>query len=106
MKRRNFLELAGLGLCSSLVPPKLLAGPVSRTLPIAPLPSRASEGYTAKAYGTKLTSGHFGKWISDQFGLPAYQYTCNQITDPKAVSQVNKAWRSATDHTHQWETTV
>jgi hypothetical protein len=94
MKRRNFLELAGLGLCSSLVPPKLLAEPTSRTLPIAALPS---EGDVAKAYG----SGHFGKWISDPFGLPAYQYTCNQITDPKAVSPVDKAWRSSTDHTHQ-----
>jgi hypothetical protein len=33
--------------------------------------------------------------------MPAYQYTCNQITDPKAVSPVDKAWRSPTDHTHQ-----
>jgi hypothetical protein len=94
MKRRNFLELAGLGLCSGLVPPKLLAKSASRTLPIGAPPSEAD---TTKAYG----SGHFGKWISDSFGLPAYQYTCNQIKDPKAVSQVDKSWRSATDHTHQ-----
>jgi hypothetical protein len=99
MKRRNFLELAGLGLCSSLVSPKLLAGSAytraaSQKLPIAALPP---EGDAAKAYG----SGHFGKWITDSFGLPAYQYTCNQSTDPKAVSEVDKAWRSATDHTHQ-----
>ncbi len=94
MKRRDFIELAGLGLCSSLVPPRLLAGAESKKLPIAAL---LSEGDEAKAYG----SGHFGKWITDSFGLPAYQYTCNQITDPKAVSPVDKAWRSAADHTHQ-----
>ena len=97
MKRRNFLELAGLGLCSSLVSPKLLAGSASRTAPLAAVPSEADTATAAKAYG----SGNFGKWITDSFGLPAYQYTCNQITDPKAFSQVDKAWRTATDHTHQ-----
>ncbi len=51
----------------------------------------------AKAYG----SGHFGEWVSDQFGLPAYRYTCDQITDAKAVTPVHKEWRSPTDHTHQ-----
>jgi hypothetical protein len=51
----------------------------------------------SKAFG----SGHFGEWINDQFGLPAYRYTCNQITDPKAVSPVHKQWRGPTDHTHQ-----
>ena len=93
MERRKFLELAGLGLSSSLVSTKL-AGIANRTPPTAALPS---EGEADKAYG----SGHFGKWISDSFGLPAYQYTCNQIKDPKAVSPVDKAWRSPTDHTHQ-----
>jgi hypothetical protein len=39
--------------------------------------------------------------ITDQFGLPAYRYTCNQVTDPKAVSPVHKQWRGPTDHTHQ-----
>jgi hypothetical protein len=37
----------------------------------------------------------------DDFGLPAYRYTCNQAVDPKAVSPVHKQWRSPTDHTHQ-----
>ena len=46
-------------------------------------------------------SGHFGEWITDQFGLPAYKYTCNQISDEKAVTPVHKEWRSPTDHTHQ-----
>ncbi len=93
MERRKFLELAGLGLSSSLVSTKL-AGIANRTPPTAALPS---EGEADKAYG----SGHFGKWVSDPFGMPAYEYTCNQIKDPKAVSPVDKAWRSPTDHTHQ-----
>ncbi|NIM95998.1 MAG: hypothetical protein GTO18_20045 [Anaerolineales bacterium] len=50
-----------------------------------------------KAYG----SGAFGEWIEDDFGLPAYRYTCDQINDPKAVSPTNPIWRSPTDHSHQ-----
>src|SRR5258708_4636909 len=51
----------------------------------------------SKAYG----SGYFGNWIEDEFGLPAFQYTCNQITDPKAVTQVNPGMLSSTEHVHQ-----
>ena len=47
-----------------------------------------------KQYG----SGYFGEWVEDEFGLPTYHYTCNQIDDPKAVSPVNEAFRSKTDH--------
>jgi len=52
---------------------------------------------TLKAYG----SAHFGEWIEDEFGLPGYHYTCDQTTDPKAVTPVYTVWRSPTDHTHQ-----
>ena len=51
----------------------------------------------SKAYG----SGHFGEWITDPFGLPAYRYTCDQIRDPKARSPVHARWRGSADHTHQ-----
>jgi len=51
----------------------------------------------SKAYG----SGHFGEWITDRFGLPAYKYTCNQLTDIEAITPVHREWRSPTDHTHQ-----
>ena len=51
----------------------------------------------AKSYG----AGHFGDWITDQFGLPAYRYTCDQRSDPKARTPVHKEWRAETDHTHQ-----
>ncbi len=50
-----------------------------------------------KPYG----SGHFGEWFEDQFGLPAYRYTCDQDQDPAARTPVNAVWRSPTDHTHQ-----
>ncbi len=50
-----------------------------------------------KTYG----SGHFGEWIEDEHGLPAYRYTCRQETDPKAVTPVCRAWQSPTNHFHQ-----
>ncbi len=46
-------------------------------------------------------SGYFGEWIEDDFGLPAYRYTCDQINDPKAITPMNKKWRSNTEHLHQ-----
>ena len=49
-----------------------------------------------KSYG----SGYFGEWIKDQFGLPAYRYTCDQINDPKAITPMNEVWRPNTDHMH------
>lgn len=52
---------------------------------------------TTKSFG----SGHFGEWFEDEFGLPAYHYTCDQINDPKAVTPMNETWRSKTDHIHQ-----
>ena len=50
----------------------------------------------SKVYG----SGYFGEWIKDEFGVPAYHYTCDQTTDPKAVTP-GHVWPSATDHIHQ-----
>src|SRR5438309_8265049 len=50
-----------------------------------------------KVYG----SGYFGEWIEDEFGLPAFRYTCNQVHDPKAVTEVNPGILSSTDHIHQ-----
>ena len=38
----------------------------------------------------------------DEFGLPAFRYTCDQTRDPKAVTQVSKPGiLSSTDHVHQ-----
>jgi len=52
---------------------------------------------SAKPYG----SGHFGQWVLDEFGLPAFHYTCDQTTDPLAVTPVTPGILSATDHVHQ-----
>ena len=49
------------------------------------------------AYG----SSNFGTWIEDEFGLPAFQYTCNQTTDPRAVTQVQPGVLTPTEHVHQ-----
>src|SRR5438309_420838 len=90
MQRRKFLELAGLGLYGSFAFPKL-ARASERNAP-DPSPSTAATDYG---------SGHFGNWITDSSGMPAYNYTCDQITDPKASLPLNKVWRSPTDHMHQ-----
>src|SRR5437667_536175 len=50
-----------------------------------------------KPYG----SGYFGEWIEDEFGLPAFHYTCDQAHDPKAKTEVNPGILSSTEHIHQ-----
>jgi cellobiose phosphorylase len=50
-----------------------------------------------KAFG----SGHFGEWITDEHGLPAYYYTCDQTNDPKAITPLNEKLRSNKEHIHQ-----
>ncbi len=49
---------------------------------------------------TVMKSGHgiFGKWITDRYGLPAYEYTMDQRTDPRA------RWdpRTAPESTLMW----
>jgi Glycosyl hydrolase 36 superfamily, catalytic domain/Glycosyltransferase family 36 len=52
---------------------------------------------TTKAFG----SGNFGEWIVDEFDLPAYRYTCDQVKEPRAISPTNPVWRAPTDHSHQ-----
>jgi len=54
-----------------------------------------------KAFG----SGYFGEWITDENGLPAYRYDCNQLKDPAAVSPTNTVWRKENDHTFQFGNT-
>lgn len=61
------------------------------------LAARRAAAFNSKPYG----SGSFGEWIEDEFGLPAFRYTCDQVHDPKAVTQVGAGILSATDHVHQ-----
>lgn len=93
MDRRRFLGVMGLGASCSLAFPRFSSAIPRFSTDSAdkPAPTRAT------AYG----SGHFGEWIWDEFGLPAYNYSCDQIADARAVSPVHTEWRGPSDHTHQ-----
>jgi len=43
--------------------------------------------------------GHFGYWFTDEYGLPAYEYTCYHESDPRAV--YTTTYGSSRDHWHQ-----
>ena len=87
MNRRKFMGLAGAGITVGLSKPGL-AELLEKSLPA---------GEAGKAYG----AGHFGDWVTDRFGLPAYRYTCDQRTDPHAVSPTHKQYLAPTDHLHE-----
>ncbi len=93
MDRRQFLGMVGMGASHRFSLAKL----ASSLQFLSPKVANELRSKEPKAYG----SGYFGEWITDQFGLPAYRYTCNQIADSKAVSPVHKEWRAPTDQTHQ-----
>ena len=84
--RRSFLQgtVAGVGS---------LAIARAATTNESPPPAAAR----GKAYG----SGYFGEWINDEHGAPTYRYTCDQLTDPKAVTRTDPIFRGATDQWHQ-----
>jgi len=46
-------------------------------------------------------SGHFGRWMEDEFGLPAFRYTCNQVTDQVATIPMKPAFLGTNEHIHQ-----
>src|SRR5229473_2795495 len=88
--RRQFLTRATLAAAGAKFVPE--------TWTLASQNSSSTAGATKqKAYG----SGYFGEWIDDEFGLPAFHYTCDQIHDPKAVTEVNPGILSSTEHIHQ-----
>lgn len=82
VNRRKFIEGAALTAAAA------------KTLSKLGFAMPASAG---KAYG----SGYFGEWVEDEFGLPAFHYTCDQIKDPKAVTKVNPGILGPTEHIHQ-----
>src|ERR1035438_9520083 len=91
MNRRQFLGLGAIGLSQRL----------DLTRWAAAFEAGAAEALPGSTDAKAFGSGHFGEWITDEFGLPAYRYTSNQSSDPAAVTPVHPQWRSATDHTHQ-----
>jgi Glycosyl hydrolase 36 superfamily, catalytic domain/Glycosyltransferase family 36 len=88
--RRSFLENAAFALAGAKMVPSGW-----RALTHNAMPNAAKD--QKKAYG----SGYFGQWIEDEFGLPAFHYTCDQINDPKAKTEVNPGILAATEHIHQ-----
>ncbi len=94
MRRRTFLELAGLGMANRLAPRAFAEA-------LASSESAAEEHSNPEGPIDTYGSGHFGSWERDPHGLPSYRYTCNQVTDPRAVQPVDKTWRSPTEHIHQ-----
>jgi len=44
-------------------------------------------------------NGHFGEWITDEYGLPAYNYTCNQLID--SIAKAKTSYGYSVDHYHQ-----
>ncbi len=88
VSRRRFLETAALSAAATRIAPRAWGF-------MSEAPAIASE--QRKPYG----SGYFGEWIEDEFGLPAFHYTCDQIKDPKAVTEVNPGILASTEHIHQ-----
>jgi Glycosyl hydrolase 36 superfamily, catalytic domain/Glycosyltransferase family 36 len=91
VSRRRFLESAALSLVAAKIVPAA-GGRMSQNSPTS-----VAVADRKKAYG----SGYFGEWIQDEFGLPAFHYTCDQLKDPKAVTEVNPGMLAATEHIHQ-----
>src|SRR6266498_3067744 len=88
VNRREFISNAALTAAALKAKPSAWALAQQQT---------GNAALAGKAYG----SGYFGNWIEDEFGLPAFRYTCDQTTDPKAVTQVNPGVLTSTEHIHQ-----
>src|SRR5690242_11144193 len=84
VNRRDFLATSALAAAAA-------------RFPMAAQGQSPGNGSAKKAYG----SGYFGEWIEDEFGLPAFRYTCDQINDPKAKTEVNPGILSPSEHIHQ-----
>jgi hypothetical protein len=74
VNRRTFVGIAGIGVAQGL-----RVHGLTRLCEVA-----SALPHSEKPYG----SGHFGEWITDEFGLPAYRYTCNQLSDARAHVEV------------------
>ncbi len=86
--RRQFLANSAKAVAAAKILPEFLGFAQS---------NRVESSNAQKPYG----SGYFGSWIEDEFGLPAFHYTCDQAHDPKAVTEVNPGILSPTEHIHQ-----
>jgi hypothetical protein len=75
-----------------------LAGKLEMPASASPQPAQAPPEHSKSApYG----SSRFGAWIEDEFGLPAFRYTCNQTTDLHAATPIASSILGPTEHIHQ-----
>lgn len=88
VNRRHFLETAAFTAAAARIMPHLWE---------LPPPASVDGSDQKRAYG----SGYFGNWIEDEFGLPAFHYTCDQVNDSKARTEVNPGILGPTEHIHQ-----
>lgn len=86
VNRRQFLEDGALAVAAWKLRPEVWAQKPSGT---------GTDNHPA--YG----SGYFGAWIEDEWGLPAFEYRCDQINDPKARTELNPGILGASEHIHQ-----
>lgn len=93
MQRRELFKMVGSTSLVSALAPLSLTSTLTTAMAAAESPSVSS----AKPYG----SGHFGEWMTDDHGAPAYRYTCDQLRDPVAVAPTDLIFRGATDQWHQ-----
>src|SRR5580704_291362 len=89
VSRRTFLANSALTLTAAKIMP--------REWKLTPQTPAISASNRNKPYG----SGYFGEWIQDEFDLPAFRYTCNQLKDPKAATDVHPGVLASTEHIHQ-----
>jgi hypothetical protein len=86
--RRHFLANSAKAAAAAKLLPEFLSFAQSK---------QVTSSVAQKPYG----SGYFGSWIEDEFGLPAFHYTCDQAHDPKAATEVNPGILAPTEHIHQ-----
>src|SRR4051812_13807887 len=76
----------------------LLAVPAVATAAAPPLLSKDSSPVRVdSSYG----NGHFGSWLVDEFGLPAFRYSLDEAADPRAKQPEIYRRTDTTDAWHQ-----
>ncbi|HUC03973.1 MAG TPA: hypothetical protein VL961_01155 [Acidimicrobiales bacterium] len=80
MRRGASARLVGLVACGA----GLLAGAGAANAVTVPVPPPLSADTAAASIDSSYGSGHFGTWATDQWGLPVYDYTDDEMTDPDA----------------------
>ena len=79
--RRRLAKLAAVAVASVIAP----ADAVAPASPAASAPARLSADHSRPSIDSRRGSGHFGHWLVDRYGLPAYDYTTDELTAGRAA---------------------